>query len=54
MANAGINKAQVKKAVDALIASGIHPSIDSVRVGLQRKSVSFVNSFQITSTSWRN
>lgn len=34
MANAGINKAQVKKARDALIARGIHPSIDSVRVEL--------------------
>lgn len=34
MANAGINKAQVKKARDALIARGVHPSIDSVRVEL--------------------
>lgn len=34
MSNAGINKAQVKKARDALIARGIHPSIDSVRVEL--------------------
>lgn len=34
MANAGINKAQVKKARDALIARGMHPSIDSVRVEL--------------------
>ena len=34
MANAGINKAQVKKARDALIVRGIHPSIDSVRVEL--------------------
>ncbi len=34
MANAGINKVQVKKARDALIARGIHPSIDSVRVEL--------------------
>jgi len=34
MANAGINKAQVKKARDSLIAKGIHPSIDSVRVEL--------------------
>jgi chromosome segregation ATPase len=34
MANAGINKAQVKKARDALIAKGVHPSIDSVRVEL--------------------
>lgn len=34
MANAGINKAQVKKARDALIARGKNPSIDAVRIEL--------------------
>lgn len=34
MANGGINKAQVKKARDALIARGKNPSIDAVRIEL--------------------
>lgn len=34
MANSGINKAQVQKARNALIARGIHPSIDAVRIEL--------------------
>lgn len=34
MANGGINKAQVQKARNALIARGIHPSIDAVRIEL--------------------
>lgn len=34
MANSGINKAQVKKARDALIARGTNPSIDAVRIEL--------------------
>jgi len=34
MANSGINKHQVKKARDALIAKGQNPSIDAVRVEL--------------------
>lgn len=34
MANSGINKVQVKKARDALIAKGKHPSIDAVRIEL--------------------
>jgi chromosome segregation ATPase len=34
MANSGVNKHQVKKARDALIAKGQHPSIDAVRVEL--------------------
>jgi chromosome segregation ATPase len=34
MANAGINKAQVKKARDLLVAKGLHPSIDAVRIEL--------------------
>lgn len=34
MANSGITKFQVQKARDALIAKGIHPSIDAVRIEL--------------------
>ena len=34
MANGGINKAQVKKARDSLIARGKNPSIDAVRIEL--------------------
>lgn len=34
MANSGVNKAQVKKARDALIARGKNPSIDAVRIEL--------------------
>lgn len=34
MANGGINKAQVQKARNALIARGIRPSIDAVRIEL--------------------
>jgi len=34
MANSGINKVQVKKARDALIARGANPSIDAVRIEL--------------------
>ncbi len=34
MANSGINKYQVKKARDALVAKGMNPSIDAVRVEL--------------------
>ncbi len=34
MANSGVNKIQVKKARDALMSKGVHPSIDAVRVEL--------------------
>ncbi len=34
MANSGINKHQVKKARDALVAKGMNPSIDAVRIEL--------------------
>ena len=34
MANSGVNKAQVKKARDAIIARGKNPSIDAVRIEL--------------------
>lgn len=34
MANSGVNKHQVKKARDALVAKGMNPSIDAVRVEL--------------------
>jgi len=34
MANSGVNKHQIKKARDTLIAKGQNPSIDAVRVEL--------------------
>jgi len=34
MANSGVTKFQVQKARDSLLAKGIHPSIDAVRIEL--------------------
>ena len=34
MANSGVTKFQVQKARDSLLAKGLHPSIDAVRIEL--------------------